>query len=267
MSTAQISTIHNLGEKPLYLLPHLAGYANISTEHHLGRKALYPLRRLAGMGQDAGDFSQACVYLSADGSTVESVDFNSSPDECAANGGNWQTPPAGTSAAIAAPAPPSLPPTLSAPSAAVGVPVGTQISYQANFTAPSNPLRSSFYSVSNVIAAVAANLQQWGIQVISQSGSGTLVGTPTAQLRLQITNPGGYGQLLDVKSIIDGAFYNAAGATVTSSQIAVIGASASGAIGAPNQNPDLTSWFEENAALIGFGVLALVFGSIVLKKL
>lgn len=226
-----------------------------------------------------GDLGQVpeCVYLADDGVTVESIDPNSNPTECAANGGLWEIPPS----ALPAPAP-----TPAAPAAAeAGVPAGSSLTYQATFTATANPLSASFYSVQNVIAAVAANLQsQWGISVTGSSGSGTLTGTPTATLQLKTINP--YGQLSDIKAVIDGAFYNAAGASVTSSNLTLQGtpqtsqaliqqlaaAQAKGdtptanAIlallnqsgGAPTPMNALETWLTNNALWIGLGVGALV---------
>jgi hypothetical protein len=218
------------------------------------------LHGLAGLG--AGE---ECVYLAADGVTVESIDPNSSLAECGANGGIWEVPPGTVAVPVAA-----------APAAAPGIPIGSRLTYQCTFTPTSNPLSASFYSVSNVIAAVVANLQsQWGISVISSSGSGTLTGTPTANLQVSLNQP--YGQVSDIQNIISGAFYNAAGASVTASSIALTatGSGAAPTVIAPGGvapaaplNPNaLETWVMNNAAWIGIGVLAMVALPPLIKKL
>ncbi|HLJ17969.1 MAG TPA: hypothetical protein VKT29_17465 [Terriglobales bacterium] len=101
-----------------------------------------------------------------------------------------------------------------------GIPAGTRLLYNATFTPTENPLSPSFYNINSVIAAVAQNLDsQWGITVTSQQSSGAVFGTPTVVFQLQTRTA--YGALQDIKSVIDGAFYNAAGARITSSKISV----------------------------------------------
>lgn len=110
-----------------------------------------------------------------------------------------------------------------ASSSAPGVPAGSVVSYNATFTATSNPFSAAFYSLQDLVSQVVAYLQQtWGLTVTGQSSSGGVVGTPS--IRLQVQTNVSYGQLSDLKSILDGALYNAAGAQVTSSQIALVSA-------------------------------------------
>jgi hypothetical protein len=123
---------------------------------------------------------------------------------------------------------------------APGVPAGSVVAYNATFTSTSNPFSSSFYSVTDVLAAVVTYLQtKWGLSVTAQSGSGTLVGTPTISLQVQTSVD--YAQLADLKSILDGSLYNAAGAQVTSSSIAItkMGSTAATAPAAPIGAPSL----------------------------
>jgi hypothetical protein len=260
---------------------HPAGMGDYEMNRPFDPWELFPeshpgLHGLAGLGD------VECVYLGPDGVTVESVDPNSNASECAANGGVWEIPPA-----AAAPAP--------APAAAAGVPAGSVFNFQCTFTPTSNPLSASFYSVSNVIAAVAAYLQsQWGITVISSSGSGTLTGTPTATLKIQTSQS--YGQQSDLQSIITGAFYNAAGAQVMAvQQFAMVStpatnqtliqqlATAQAAGDTPTANAimsllnaggvtgasatSIETFLVNNAAWIGIGILAMVALPPLIKKL
>jgi hypothetical protein len=184
-------------------------------------------------------------------------------------------------------APPATPLTIVAPSPAPAatsasgsvVPAGSRVAYTATFTPTSNVLSANFYSIDSVVAAIVQNLQNvWHISVIGQQSSGGIVGTPTIALTLQTTVA--YGALSDLKSIVDGAFYNAAGAQVTSSQIAVTaygaGAPAVLPIGNPAVNlispagasasPNLTVWFEQNAGSILLALAATVLGMRLVKK-
>jgi hypothetical protein len=158
------------------------------------------LHGLAGLGD-----GPECVYLAADGVTVESLDPNSDPAQCASTGGVWEVPPA-----AAAPA--------AAPS---GIPSGTRLTYTAS-------LVQSPYTVSspaNVIAAVSRNLQSaWDITVVGSSSTGGVVSQASITLQLQ-TNTA-YGALSDIKSIVDGAFYNVEGISVAQSNLTAIGSQA-----------------------------------------
>jgi hypothetical protein len=276
------ATLSGLGQnhpfKPEAWRLHSDGLGEYEFNRPLDPWELFPEHSgLHGLG-DLGQGVPECVYLAADGVTVESVDPNSNTTECAANGGVWEIPPA---AASPAPAPVS------------GIPIGSALTYQCTFTATANPLSASFYSVSNVIAAVAANLSsQWGITVSASSGSGTLTGTPTAML--QVKTNAAYGQVSDIKSIIDGAFYNAAGATIMSSSLTLQGTpatnqsliqqlaaaqaagdtttantilsllNAAGVTGASATS--IETWIENNAMWIGLGVLAMVVLPPLIKK-
>lgn len=75
-----------LGAYPRYL-SHVSGLGSYGHVRTMGR-----------LGQ-----SNACMYLSNDGSTVQSVDTNSNPTECAANGGIWEGGPAVPAAPAATP--------------------------------------------------------------------------------------------------------------------------------------------------------------------
>src|SRR5271155_3178544 len=222
------------------------------------------LHGLAGLG-DA-----ECVYLAADGTTIESLDPNSNAAECAANGGVWEIPPA-----------------AAAPAAAAGVPAGSRLTYSAS-------LIQSPYTVSspaNVIAAVAQNLaSQWNISVVSSSSSGGV--TSQASITLQLQTNVAYGLPSDVKSIVDGAFYNVEGLSVQTSTITLIGSpaalvqqlataqatgdtttantilaalNAGGVTGAAATG--IETFLMNNAMWIGIGILAMVALPPLIKKL
>jgi hypothetical protein len=278
------ATLSGLGQnhpfKPEAWRLHADGLGEYEFNRPLDPWELFPEHSgLHGLG-DLGQGVPECVYLAADGVTVESVDPNSNTAECAANGGVWEIPPA-----AAAPAPAA---------AAPGIPAGSVFNFQCTFTPTSNPLSASFYSVSNVLTAVAAYLQsQWGITVKSSSGSGTLTGTPTATMQIQTSQS--YAQLSDLQSILTGAFYNAAGAQVmavqqlnmvstpaTNASLIQQLASAQAAGDTTTANTILSllnaggitgasatsieTWIENNAMWIGLGVLAMVVLPPLIKK-
>jgi hypothetical protein len=102
-----------------------------------------------------------------------------------------------------------------------GVPAGSQFTYTAQFKSSINPTNSSFYSFGSTISAIKQNLQnQWNIAIVgSQDNAGYLSTTGSATLQIQTLTD--YGAVADLKSIIDGSFYNAAGAQVVSSNLVV----------------------------------------------
>jgi len=226
------------------------------------------LHGLAGLGDTE------CVYLADDGVTVQSIDANSNAVECAANGGVWEIPPGAAVPVAAAPA-------------AAGVPAGSRLTYTAS-------LIQSPYTVSSpasVISAITQNLQsQWNIQVVGSSFSGGV--TSQASITLQLQTNVGYGLPSDIKSIVDGAFYNVESLSVQTSTITLIGspqtlvqqlatAQATGdtttantilaALGAGGVTGAAATGIEaflvNNAAWIGIGILAMVALPPLIKKL
>jgi hypothetical protein len=229
------------------------------------------LHGLAGLG----DGTPVCVYLADDGVTVQSIDTNSNPTECGANGGVWEVAP------VAAPA--------AAPAGAAGVPAGSRLTYTALFV--QSPYATLAASPSNVIAAITQNLQsQWNIQVVGSSYSGGVASQGSITLQLQ-TNVA-YGLPSDIKAIVDGAFYNIEGLTAQPSTITLIGSpqtlvaqlataqatgdtttantilaalKAAGITGASATG--IETFLMNNAAWIGIGILAMVALPPLIKKL
>jgi hypothetical protein len=268
------ATLSGLGQnhpfKPEAWRLHSDGLGEYEFNRPLDPWELFPEHSgLHGLG-DLGQGVPECVYLAADGVTVESVDPNSNTTECAANGGVWEIPPA-----AAAPA-----------AAAAGVPAGSRLTYTAS-------LIQSPYTVSSpasVIAAIQNNLaSQWNISVVSSSYSGGVTSQATITLQLQ-TNVA-YGLPSDVKSIVDGAFYNVESLQVQTSTITLIGSpqalvqqlataqatgdtvtantilaalNAGGITGASATS--IETWIENNAMWIGLGVLAMVVLPPLIKK-
>jgi hypothetical protein len=232
------------------------------------------LHGLAGLG----DGTTECVYLADDGVTVQSVDPNSNAAECAANSGVWEIPPAAPVAVAAAPA------------AAAGVPVGSRLTYTA-ILIQSPYTAGLFSSPSTVIAAISQSLQnQWNIAVVGSSYSGGV--TSQASITLQLQTNVAYGLPSDVKSIVDGAFYNVEGLSIQTSTITLVGSpqsliqqlstaqatgdtttantilaalNAGGVTGASATS--IETFIMNNAAWIGLGILAMVALPPLIKKL
>lgn len=228
----------------------------------------------AGMHGLAGLGDAECVYLAADGVTVESLDPNSNASECAANGGVWEIPPGAAVPVAAAPA-------------AAGVPAGSRLTYTALLI--QSPYTVS--SPSSVIAAIGQNLaSQWNISVVSSSYSGGV--TSQASITLQLQTNVAFGAVSDIKSIVDGAFYNVESLAVQTSTLNLIGGSASlmqqlataqatgdtttantilaalsagGITGASATG--IETFLMNNAAWIGIGILAMVALPPLIKKL
>jgi hypothetical protein len=272
------ATLSGLGQnhpfKPEAWQLHPAGMGEYEFERPFDPWELYEphsgLHGLAGLGD------VECVYLADDGVTVQSVDPNSNASECAANGGVWEIPPV-----AAAPA--------AAPAAAAGVPAGSRLTYTALFV--QSPYATLAASPSNVIAAVSANLQsQWNIQVVGSSSSGGV--TSQGSITLQLQTNVAYGLPSDIKSIVDGAFYNVESLSVQTSTITLIGSpqtlvaqlataqatgdtvtantilaalNAGGITGASATS--IETFLVNNAAWIGIGILAMVALPPLIKKL
>lgn len=101
------------------------------------------------------------------------------------------------------------------------VPAGSQLTYTVQFKPSWNPTKSSFYSFGETISAITQNLKnQWNIAVVGSQDTGGFFSS-TGNATLQIQTATDYSSVYDVKSVLDGAFYNAAGAQVLSSSLVV----------------------------------------------
>ena len=158
--------------------------------------------------------------------------------------------------------------------AVAGIPAGSQLSYAAKISASFNPLKASARSLASTIAAVNQDLQDhWHIALLNWADKTPTfslgVGDWTVALNLQTLVD--YGSLADIKSVVDGVFYNAAGASVTSSSMAISSLAAPAstspttAIGVPDLvNPpppppaNVFDFLSQNALWIVAGVVAVV---------
>lgn len=105
------------------------------------------------------------------------------------------------------------------------IPAGSTFNYQARFYPSStsiNPLSKTFGGdPAQTISAVQQNLTtQWGIIVVGSSYNANLSDfSYTVTLQLQTMKD--YGAIRDIQSVVDGAFYNAAGVRQVTSNIAL----------------------------------------------
>jgi hypothetical protein len=146
------------------------------------------------------------------------------------------------------------------------VPAGSRLTYTIQFS------NSFWNSISSTLAAVANNLSsQWNIQVTGTTDNSKLLSF-NGQVVMGIQVGSDYGAVSDVQSILDGAFYNAAGAAKISSSIALT--SLGGGVGAPvtvigdpnaippapNPNApfDLGTWLTTNWMYVAAGLAAAV---------
>lgn len=158
------------------------------------------------------------------------------------------------------------------------IPAGSQLTYTCTFSASLNPLSPSFSSESSAIAAIAQALQsQYNIALLNWQDNSSGIGT-TWTVSLNVQTMTDYGAVADIKSILDGTVYNAAGGSVQSSSLALNVLASPGAAGtqtsigtpaqilaaataaSPSQTFDIGSWLGNNwmyvaAALIGVVVL------------
>lgn len=146
------------------------------------------------------------------------------------------------------------------------VPNGAIIEYDGTWATNIN------VSPSQILAKAAAALNADGLHVLSSSESGGIMGelftgSFDVTMHIQVSNGMGFQQPQDVASIVDHEAYAASGAMPSGSSASVIslpgstpGVSPSGAA------PDLTTWFEQNAAWIGLAVLGVFVIPKVLEK-
>lgn len=101
------------------------------------------------------------------------------------------------------------------------IPAGSQLTYTVQYSNSWNPTNPSFWSntIAGQIAAVKAALQAQNIALLNYSDN-TGFGS-SANLTLNVQTLGDFGAVADIKSVIDGAFYNAAGISVSSSTLSV----------------------------------------------
>ncbi len=154
------------------------------------------------------------------------------------------------------------------------VPDQTVLNYVGTWTIPiefSNP------SASDIVNVVTAALENDGIEVRSSSNTaGYLSSTFTANLQLQVNNGMGFSDPNDVISIVRHEVFVATGSFPTSDSIPTMqtpGAAGPVATGQPSPalGPgaaplNFTAWIEQNAAMIGIGVAALVLLPMVLGR-
>jgi hypothetical protein len=153
------------------------------------------------------------------------------------------------------------------------IPAGSQLTYSVQYANSFDPLNSSFWSMSiaSQIATITQALQnQWNIVVINYQDN-TPVTSSSASVTLNIQTMTDYSSVADIKSVIDGAFYNAAGISITSSTLAVNTLASPGSAGSqtnigtgvppvPPAAFDLGTWLGNNwlylaGALVGVVVL------------
>jgi hypothetical protein len=138
----------------------------------------------------------------------------------------------------------------------VGVPGGSLLAYSCQWVG-----NATTWTAASAIAAVTAFLQNWGISVISSSSPSFLsqaTSTKAVPITLQIQTSADYGAIADVKSILDGAWYNAGtGSVLPGSSLGLLNTAvipaAAGA--APNPQPpsvDFGTWLSDpNQGVIG----------------
>jgi len=159
------------------------------------------------------------------------------------------------------PASASITPTPSAPQGQL--PTGSQFSYTGGWS----PIHGA---VSDVQAALSSKLMQSGMQLVDFKSTGSsLLGIGTAGFTAIIAVTGvGFALLTDAQSIVVSIVQSVIGTgNLTTNQASVISTPNTPPGKNPNPNPDLTTWFENNAGYIGLGVLALVFGSSMINTL
>lgn len=153
----------------------------------------------------------------------------------------------------------------------VGVPAGSQITYTCQFT-PGVGLTT----LSSVLAAITQNLSsQWNIAVTGSTTPGFLAqaaSTGPFSITLQLQTMIDYNQLSDIKSILDGVWYNTGVGTITSSSIAItslavegvsisqapIGTAAVQAAAAAAAPFDFGTWLSDNWIYLAAGLIGVV---------
>jgi len=141
-----------------------------------------------------------------------------------------------------------------------GVPDQAVATYQAIW-----PQDTNFSFASTVIDSVSTALNaNDGISVLSSTNQNSPVGAFQGKaysvvLQVQVRNGLGFGAERDLASVIDHEFYAATGKMPLSSAVTSVGTGASGPGGGPpGQAEDWGQWLQDNAWLIGAGILAAV---------
>lgn len=164
-----------------------------------------------------------------------------------------------TGSATGAPTVPASAAATSTPSASAGqLPTGSQISY----TAAWSPIHGE---ASDVQAALSSQLPQHGMQLLNFNNTGSsLLGVGTQGFTATIAITGaGFALLTDAQSILVTIVQSIIGVgNETTNQISIIETPQTAISGsqtaAPGSAQSLTTWFENNAAYIGLGIIALV---------
>lgn len=147
------------------------------------------------------------------------------------------------------------------------VPAGTQLVYSATWPtqihAPANA-QVVGWTVGTAVQSIATQLAAQGIVIDSSSGFGGTFSTSSGYgLTLNVHTTAAFGQLSDVKAIIDHWIYANISGMLPQSTIS------SAALGSPLPQPPgtITSWAEQNAVWIALVVLAAVTLPVLARRL
>jgi hypothetical protein len=203
-----------------------------------------PQKRLSGLHRLGDTPANACVYYGADGVTVESVDQNSDPTECAANGGRWEAPPSSTTTSV-------------------GLPAGSVLLYTASWKQSGwKSLTVGWNDPAGLLAKIQPTLQaQYGINVLSSTQQSSSIANVSGQngFSLQLQTLSDRNLPSDVQSIVDGLIFSVAGEMPSPPSTIILTKSVS-APGSVPQASDLTGWLTQNwplIAAVGIGLVAV----------
>lgn len=270
MSRMQASTINQIGQRPLRVLPQLSGPMLAAMQHRARRY---------GIGDGATDLMQSGLASAGDVATAQALGATDAQLEAVAQGQmnfpalmnilTGSAAPGSTNVPLPAALQPSstpiatgvnavTPASTTAP-ASTALPAGTQLMYQVTWTSSITNL----YTPSMIAGSITATLQGNQITILNETDapSTSTFGVPGQGLGFTLTISLGtaYASVAQVKAIIDGAI-TAAGRSIVASNLVPIAPGA----GLPNQAA--LAWLEANAGSIAALLLVLAIVPVVIRK-
>jgi len=279
MSRMQASTINQIGQRPLHVLPQLSGPMLAAMQHRARRY---------GIGDGATDAMASGLMSPGDVATAQTLGASDAQLEAVAQGTLtsaqlFQMLPGGV-APVPIPAALVGVPGVIGPTGPTGVmptgvtavtpasttvatsgvlPAGTELMYQVSWASSVTNL----YTPSMISSSITAQLQANQITILNETDAPSSLMGQGLGFTLTVSLGTAYATAAQVKAIIDAAI-TAAGRSIVSSNISVIGVAGSAtAMTAAGATIAATSFLTNNAGSIAGLLVLLVLGPVLLRKL
>lgn len=263
----QASTINQIGQRPLRVLPQLSGTMLAAMQHRARR---------FGIGDGAVDAMQSGMMSPGDVATAQALGATDAQLEAVAQGtlsvptlmqaltgGPPAVPiPAALQSPIATGVNAVTPASTTAPVSGV-LPAGTELMYQVSWASSITNL----YTPSMISSSITGQLQANQITILSETDAPSSLMNQGLGFTLTVSLGTAYASAAQVKAIIDAAI-TAAGRSIVSSNISVIGlAGTASTMTAAGATAAAATFLTQNSGTLVVLAVLLVLGPPLIRKL